>query len=340
MTSSIPKTCTAIVLEEANAPWKFKEVTVPEPQEGEILIKTEACGVCHSDVFLQEGRWGTFPRIPGHEVIGSVVAVGPGVKKWKVGDRAGGPWHGGHDMTCGNCDRGLYQMCENELINGITRDGGYSEYCTLRTEAAVRIPEGVDAAEYAPLLCAGVTVFNGLRQMKKGPGSVVAIQGLGGLGHLAVQYAANMGFRTVVLSTSAAKKDFAHELGATDYIDSSQKDAAKALQEMGGADMIAITAPNPKIMGPLVAGLAPTGTLLILAPVGEVPIDTTSLILKCLSVRGWNSGHALDSEDTIRFSQVKGVKCMIERFPFAQAEEAIKKMQENKVRFRGVLVFD
>ncbi|KAF2000812.1 alcohol dehydrogenase [Amniculicola lignicola CBS 123094] len=341
MTRNYPETCKAVVIEKAGAPWAFKQVPVNEPKHGEILIKVHACGVCHSDNFLQQGNFGdVFPRIPGHEVIGSVVAVGPDEKKWKLGDKVGGPWHGGHDGLCKACNRGLYQICDNEVVNGVSRDGGYAEYCTLRTEAVVRIPKDADPAEYAPLLCAGVTVFNGIRKMNIVPGDTVAIQGLGGLGHLAIQYARKLGYRTVALSSSASKKDFAFELGATDYIDTSKEDAAEALQRMGGAALIVLTAPNPKIMGPLVKGCAPLGKVLVLAPVGEIPVDTVTMVIKGISVHGWPSGHALDSEEAIAFAEHQNIKCMVEKFPFDKVQEAVEHMTSGKVRFRSVLVMD
>ncbi|KAF2748819.1 alcohol dehydrogenase [Sporormia fimetaria CBS 119925] len=343
MSPQIPKTCRAVVIEGPNAPWAIKEVPVKDPQPGEVLIKVAACGVCHSDVFLQQGAFGpmaSFPRVPGHEVIGTVVRIGEGVKQWKEGDKVGGPWHGSHDGTCKACNRGNFQMCENETVNGVNRDGGYAEYCTLRAEAAVRIPPEADPVEYAPLLCAGVTVFNGIRKMQITPGDIVAVQGLGGLGHLAVQYARKMGYRTVAVSSSDAKKDFAFKLGANDYIDTSKEDAAEALQKMGGAALVVITAPNPKVVGPMVKACAPVGKVLILAPVGEVPVDTVTLITKGVSVHGWPAGHALDSEEAIDFAEHQGVKCMVEKFPFEKVEEAVKHMESGKVRFRSVLVME
>ncbi|KAH7092128.1 alcohol dehydrogenase [Paraphoma chrysanthemicola] len=341
MAPSIPKTARAVVIEKPGAPWAIKEVPVNLPQQGEILIKVHACGVCHSDSFTQQGAFGdVFPRTPGHEVIGTVVAIGEGEKKWAIGDKVGGPWHGGHDGTCKSCNRGLFQVCNNEAINGVSRDGGYAEYCNLRTEAVVRIPQDADPAEYAPLLCAGVTVFNGIRKMNIIPGDIVAVQGLGGLGHLAVQYARKMGYRTVALSTSSNKKDFATQLGATDFIDTSKENAAEALQKMGGASLIVVTAPNPQVLGPLVNGLGPLGKLLMLAPVGEVPVNTVPLIMKGASVHGWPSGHALDSEEAIDFAQTQGIKCLIEKFPLDKVEDAVKHMESGKVRFRSVLVMD
>ncbi|KAH7555605.1 hypothetical protein BM1_07228 [Bipolaris maydis] len=342
MPSDIPTSCRAVVIEKVGAPWSIKSVPVSSPKPGEVLVKVQVCGICHSDVFLQQGHLGdhVFPRIPGHEVIGKVVAVGEGEKKWKVGDRIGGGWHGGHDGVCKACNRGLFQICEKQEINGVSKDGGYAEYCTLRSEAAVRIPADADAAEYAPLLCAGVTVFNGIRKMNIQQGDTVVIQGLGGLGHLALQYSRKMGYRTVALSSSSDKKDFAFQLGATDYIDTSKESAAEGLQKMGGASLIVVTAPNPQIIGPLVNGLGPLGKMLVLAPVGDVPINTVSLVLGGRSVHGWPSGHALDSEEAIDFAERQGVKCMIEKFPFDKAEDAVKHMESGKVRFRSVIVMD
>lgn len=277
----------------------------------------------------------------GHEFVGTVVAVPPSEKKWKVGDRVGGPWHGGHDHTCKSCNRGQFQMCDNKTVNGVFREGGYGEYATLRTEAAVRIPEDADPAEVAPLLCAGVTVFNGIRNVPHlQAGDTVAIQGLGGLGHLAVQYARKMGYRTVALSRGTDKKDFATKLGATDYIDTAAHDAGEALQKMGGAGLIVVTAPNPDAISPLVNGLSPRGTLLILAPVGPVSVNTVPMVLNALSVAGWPSGHALDSEEAIAFAHTHGVKCMIEKFPMSKVNEALDHMLSGKVRFRGVLTMD
>ncbi|KAH7042764.1 chaperonin 10-like protein [Macrophomina phaseolina] len=346
MSPSLPKTYKAAVIEQNNAPLTIKDLPLKEPQDGQILVKVKACGVCHSDEIVRAGMMGTpyvarpLPIVPGHEVIGEVVALGPREKKWKVGDSVGGPWHGGHDGVCRQCNRGLFQMCDNEAINGVTQDGGYAEYVLLRSEAAVRIPQGIDAVEAAPLLCAGVTVFNAIRQVKVLAGGTVAIQGLGGLGHLALQYSRKMGYRTVALSRDATKKDFATKLGATDYIDSSQQNTAEALQKIGGADLIVVTAPNPEIMGDLINGCAAGGTVIILAPVGEIKVNTIPMIGKGISVRGWPSGHALDAEEAIAFAQTHGVHCMVEKFPLSQANEAFEHMLSGKVRFRAVLTME
>ncbi|KAI9859830.1 MAG: hypothetical protein M1824_003610 [Vezdaea acicularis] len=338
---AIPKTCKAAVFESANTPLVIKDVPVHEPKRGEVLVKVLACGVCRSDADAATGAFGnSFPLIPGHEAVGDVVAVGEGETKFKIGDRVGAPWHGGHDGTCKRCNRGLFQICENEAVNGVTRDGGYSEYVLLRTEAVVRVPKELDPAATAPLLCAGVTVFNGMRQMRITPGGIVAIQGLGGLGHLALQYANKMGYEVVALSSSASKADFAKKLGASHYVDGSKEDAVAKLKSMGGADMIVCTAPSPQIIGPLTAGLAPGGKLLILSPCGDVSINTLSLILPGTSVNGWPSGHALDSEEAIEFAQIKDVNCMIEKFPLKDAQKAFEHMTSGKARFRAVIVME
>jgi len=306
-----------------------------------VLVKVLAVGVCHSDAVVQVAGFGNgFPIIPGHEAIGNVVAVPEGEKRWKIGDRVGGPWHGGHDGTCKACQRGLFQMCSNEAINGVTRDGGYAEYVTLRSEAVVRIPKEADPAAFAPLLCAGVTVFNSLRQQKILPGEIVGVQGLGGLGHLALQYTSKMGYKTVAISSSSSKEKFARELGAHTYIDGSKVDPGEALQKMGGAACIILTAPNAELIPKLLNGLGPLGKLLILAAAGPTEINTASMIQKGLSIVAWPSGHALDSEEAVDFAMTHGVNCMIEKFSLDDANEAMKHMLSGKVRFRAVITMD
>lgn len=338
---NLPKSYTAAVFESKGAPLTLKDVQLKLPGYGEVLVKVIATGVCHSDVMVQEGLLGnSFPIVPGHEVIGEVAAVPEGEKKWKLGDRVGGPWHGGHDNTCKNCNRGDFQMCENGAVNGVTMNGGYAEYVLLRTEAVVRVPDGVDPVEYCPILCAGITVFNSMRKLKITSGEIVAIQGLGGLGHLAVQYANKMGYRTVALSSGDSKRQFAKELGAHDYIDSSKEDVSKTLQAMGGAACIVATAPNPKAIGPLVHGLGPNGHLLVLSPCGNIEVDTIALVQYGVSVSGYPSGHALDSEEALSFAQLHGVKCLVEPFPLKDAQKAYDHMKSGNVRFRSVLVMD
>lgn len=339
--SSLPATYKAVVIKAAKAPFTIEEVPLRPPTSGEVLVKVLACGVCFSDVGIAHGEFGdVFPRIPGHELVGEVAALGPDVKGFTVGQRVGGPWHGGHDGSCRQCKRGRFQMCENELVNGFTKDGGFGEYAHLRAEAVVNVPADMDAAEVAPLLCAGVTVFNGIRKMNVQHGGLVAVQGLGGLGHLAVQYASKMGYEVVALSSGDDKEAFAKQLGAHHYVNTKTKDAAEELQKLGGADIIVQTAPNPAVVGPLINGLGPCGRLLSLAPVGPIEVNTVPLILKGLGVEGWPSGHAIDSEDAIAFAKNHGVKCMIEKYPFADVQKAVDDLLAGKPRFRNVLVFE
>lgn len=229
-------------------------------------------------------------------------------------------------------------MCDNQAINGVSIDGGYAEYVLLREEATARVPKELDVAEVAPLLCAGVTVFNGIRKMQIEQGNLVAVQGIGGLGHLAIQYASKMGYRVVVISSGPAKKDFAHQLGATDYIDSSAEDPIRQLKKLGGAALVVATAPSSKAISPLIGGLQPAGKILLLGIAGNVEFDSVPMIQKGLSVYGWPSGHALDCEEAIEFAQVHGVKCLVERFPMKEATEATARMTSGKVRFRSVLL--
>lgn len=336
---SLPKTYKAVVLGKAGAPFKLQDVELKHPGPGQVLVKVLACGVCFSDVGTAEGHMGdVFPVTPGHEIVGNVVEVGEGVKDMAIGLRVGGPWHGGHDGHCRQCQRGQFQMCDNEAVNGVSQDGGFAEYVLLRAEAVVRVPKELDPADAAPLLCAGVTVFNGMRKMHVEQGALVAVQGLGGLGHLAVQYANKMGYEVAVLSSGDDKAKFAKGLGAHHYINTKTSDAAAELTKLGGAAIIVQTAPNPKVVGALVAGLAPGGKLLSLAPVGEVPVDTVALVLKGRSVHGWPSGHALDCEEAIRFAQKHDVRCMVTKYSLADVQKAVDDLKAGKPRFRNVLV--
>jgi D-arabinose 1-dehydrogenase-like Zn-dependent alcohol dehydrogenase len=277
------------------------------------------------------------PRIPGHEVAGTVDAVGEGVSAWKVGDRVGVGWHGGHCFECDPCRRGWFINCEKAKITGISFDGGYAEYTVVPSEAAARIPDDLEAVEAGPLLCAGITTYNSLRNAGALPGDTVAVLGIGGLGHLAVQYASRMGFRTVALSRGRDKEALARELGAHEYIDTNDANAAEALQALGGADLVLATAPSTKAIESTVDGLKYRGKLLIVA----APYDSLSIsafgLLTGKTVTGWPSGTAIDSEDTMRFSVLAGVRPRTEVFDLAQAEEALAKVMENTVRFRAVL---
>lgn len=330
----------ALQVSKAGGAFELVEREIPSPGPGQIRIQVEACGVCHSDAIVKFGvfPWIRYPRVPGHEIAGRVDAVGSGVTAWKEGDRVGVGWHGGHCFTCTACRKGLFINCVNEKITGITHDGGYAEYTVVPAESAARIPDKLDAAEAGPLLCAGVTTYNALRNSGARPGDTVAVQGIGGLGHLGVQYAARMGFRTVALSRGADKEALARQLGAHDYVDTQVVSTAEGLQKLGGADLILATAPNAEAIAGAVDGLKPRGKLLIVAAAGE-PVTINSLnLLSGRSIAGWPSGSAIDSEETMNFSALSGVKPRIETFRFEEAEAAFGKMMKNQVRFRAVLV--
>ncbi|MEO8798669.1 MAG: alcohol dehydrogenase [Polyangiaceae bacterium] len=329
----------AVIVKEAGKPFELVEKEVPEPARAEVRVKVEACGVCHSDAFVRGGHYPglTLPRTPGHEIAGVVDAVGSDVKTFKKGDRVGVGWHGGHCFTCDACRRGNFINCKNGKVTGMSFDGGWAEFSVVPAEALARMPEGLDAALAGPLLCAGLTTFNALRNSGARPGDTVAVQGIGGLGHLGIQYAAKMGFRTVALSHGADKEKLARELGAHEYIDTSKGKASDALQKLGGADVILATAPHGEAIASVVNGLSPRGTLLIVAAAPEpVPVSAVSL-LSGRRIQGWPSGSSIDSEDTLKFSKLHDVKPMTEVFPLERAEEAFQKMLQNKVRFRAVL---
>ncbi|KAM0205308.1 hypothetical protein ACHAPQ_011303 [Fusarium lateritium] len=336
--SSLPTTYKAWQVQKAGEPLSLETFQLTQPGPGEVLVKVLACGVCHSDVGMQKGEFGpVHPRVPGHELVGDVVAVGEGVTKYSGGERVGGAWHGGHDSTCHACKLGQFQSCEIGIINGVTRNGGYAEFCLLREEAVVQVPMDLDPAEAAPLLCAGVTVFNGIRKMEIAQGSLVAIQGLGGLGHLAVQFAKKMGYRVAAISSGSSKKDFAFQLGADHYVDVTVDDPVEKLKELGGAALIVATAPNSKAISVLTGGLMIRGKLLVLAPVGNIEINSLHLIGGGCSVHGWPSGHALDAEEAIQFTKDHDIKCLIEKFKMEDAPKAVEYMMANQVRFRSVL---
>ncbi|MGH7787958.1 MAG: alcohol dehydrogenase catalytic domain-containing protein [Candidatus Binatia bacterium] len=330
----------AMVVKAAKGPLVAEERALPVPGADAVRIRVHACGVCHSDLFTTDGLWPglALPRIAGHEVAGVIDAVGAGVTRLAVGDRVGVGWHGGHDGTCRNCLRGKFIHCEHAAITGITTDGGYAEYMTAPAVAVARIPDGMDFAAAAPLMCAGVTTFNALRRSAARPGDLVAVHGLGGLGHLGVQYARAMGFETVAIARGAGKEAFAAQLGAHHYIDSEHADVAAALQKLGGAQAILATAPSGKAMGPLVAGLGVEGALLIVAaPFDPLQVAAAELIGGDRRVQGWASGTAADSSEAMTFAQQSGVRAMIEPFPLAQAQAALEHMTSGKVRFRAVL---
>ena len=330
----------AAQIQEKRGDFVLVDIEKPTPKENEVLIRVEACGICHSDAFVKDGAFPgiQYPRVPGHEVVGIVEEVGQQVKLWKKGQRVGVGWHGGHCFQCDFCRRGDFINCEYAQVSGISYDGGYAEFMCAPQEAVAAIPDELSSAEAAPLLCAGITVFNALRNSGIRPGDIVAVQGIGGLGHLAIPYAAKMGMRTVAISTSNSKKDMAKELGAQHFINTEESDPVKTLKEMGGAKLILTTAPNSKAITAVIGGLGKDGKLLVVAATGEpVEVSPMELLMGRKSITGWPSGTAKDSEDTLNFSALTGTVPMIEEFPLEDVEKAYDRMINNKARFRVVL---
>jgi D-arabinose 1-dehydrogenase-like Zn-dependent alcohol dehydrogenase len=316
------------------------ERDIPQPGRGQVRIKVEACGICHSDVLVKEGLWPglQYPRVPGHEIAGRIDAVGADVTNWQPGQRVGVGWHGGHCFVCEFCRRGDFVLCRNEKITALHFDGGYAEYMVAPAEAVAAMPDDLAAAEAAPLMCAGITVFNSLRNAGAGAGDLVAVQGVGGLGHLGIQYARQMGFRPVAIGRGQDKEALARKLGASIYVDTATGSPAEALQKLGGARVILATAPDNKAMASLIDGLAPGGTLLIVGVSPEpMTIGTFPLILGRRAIQGWPSGTAMDSQDTLAFSAQTGVRPMIERYPLEKAAEGYEQMMSGRARFRVVL---
>jgi D-arabinose 1-dehydrogenase-like Zn-dependent alcohol dehydrogenase len=332
----------AVQISKPGGNFEVVERPTPEPGRGQVRIKVEACGICHSDALVKEGHWPgiQYPRVPGHEIAGRIDAVGPDVTLWKPGQRVGVGWHGGHCFQCEPCRRGDFVNCVNERITAIHFDGGYQEYMLAPAEAVALIPDDLPAAEAAPLLCAGITVYNALRNSGARGGNLVAVQGIGGLGHLGIQYARQMGFRTVAIGRGGDKQPLAKKLGAHEYLDTNVAAPADALQKMGGADVILATAPDSKSMSALVDGLGPNGTLMIVgAAFDSLTVTPLQLIGGRKSIRGWASGTAKDSQDTLEFSSLSGVRPMIERYPLEKAAGAYNQMITGKARFRVVLTF-
>ena len=320
--------------------WELVERDIPEPESGEVRVKVEACGICHSDVLVKDGLWPglRYPAVPGHEVAGRIDALGGGVAEWKSGQRVGVGWHGGHCFHCEQCRRGDFAMCLNRKITGIDFDGGYAEYIVAPATALAAIPDDLPAEEAGPFMCAGVTVFNALRNSGARAGDVVAVHGIGGLGHLGVQYARQMGFVTVAVGRGKDKEALARKLGAHHYIDSGAGDAAAALQKLGGARVILATAPNAQAISAIVDGLSVNGNLLVPAAPGEpLTVNAVTLLMGRKSVSGWYSGTARDSQDTLEFSALSGVHPMIEKYPLSRVAEAYEQMHSGKARFRAVL---
>jgi D-arabinose 1-dehydrogenase-like Zn-dependent alcohol dehydrogenase len=333
------QTMKAVQVGKAGGNLESVERPVPEPGPKQVRIKVEACGVCHSDQWVKDGLWPgiTYPRVPGHEVVGRIDAIGSGVTAWQSGQRVGVGWHGGHCFECDSCRRGDFLNCAKFHISGISSDGGYAQYMLARQEALARFPTGLDSVAAAPLLCAGITTFNALRHSGARPGDRVAVQGIGGLGHLGVQFAARMGFTTIALSSGKDKEELARKLGATIYIDAARADTVAELQKLGGAHVILATAPNAKAMSSVIDGLMPRGKLLIVGAAFEPMAVVPAGLLSGKSIAGWPSGTARDSEDALNFSLQTGVRPMIETFPLARAAEAYDHMIKGKPRFRVVL---
>jgi D-arabinose 1-dehydrogenase-like Zn-dependent alcohol dehydrogenase len=324
----------------AGGPFEIVERPIPEPGAGTVRVKIQACGVCHSDSITKEGLFPgiPYPRVPGHEVVGVVDAVGPGVVEWKGGERVGLGWNGGYCGYCNNCRKGNFFACQTSTwITGITADGGYADYTIARKEALARMPEELSAAEAAPLMCAGVTTFNCLRNSGARAGETVAVLGLGGLGHLGVQYAAKMGFKTVAIARGKDKEPLAKTLGAWRYIDSQTQDPAAELQKLGGAKVILETVTAGDAMAAAVGGLGPNGTMMIVGAAPSLTVSPIQLITACTSIQGWYSGMSIDSEETLAFSVLSGVRSMNEVFPLERVAEAYDRMMSGKARFRVVM---
>jgi D-arabinose 1-dehydrogenase-like Zn-dependent alcohol dehydrogenase len=320
--------------------FEIVEREIPKPGAGHVLVKVQACGVCHSDVLTKEGAWPgiQYPRVPGHEVAGIIHELGDGVSSWKKGQRVGVGWHGGQDNTCPSCRRGDFRNCQNLKIPGISYDGGYQQYMVAPVEALAAIPESLSDVEAAPLLCAGITTYNALRHSGALPGDLVAVQGIGGLGHLGIQFGNKFGYKVAAIGRGSENAALAKKLGASVYIDSKATNAAEALQKLGGAQVILATAPNSKAMSELINGLGPNGKLVVIgATFDPIEVAPIQLISGCRTIQGWAAGTPADSEDTLRFAELSGVRPMIETYPLEKAGEAYARMMSGDAQFRVVL---
>ena len=329
----------AVQISKADGAFEPVEREIPEPAQNQVRIKIEACGICHSDAFVKSGGYPglKLPRVPGHELAGRIDAVGSKAGNWKTGDRVGVGWHGGHCFVCNACRHGQFLNCEKGQVTGISYDGGYAEYVVVPHEAVARIPDKLDAINAGPLLCAGITTYNSMRNSGARAGDTVAVQGIGGLGHLGIQFARQMGFRTVAISRGADKEALARELGAHEYIDTQKVPAAEGLQKLGGADLVLATAPNNEAITSTIEGLKPRGKLLLVAAPFEPMRVSAFPLLSGKTIAGWPSGSSIDSEETMSFSALSGVRPRVETFKLEQADQAFAKVMENRVRFRAVL---
>lgn len=334
---------TAVHVTRPGAPFEIVKRSIPEPAPDQVRIKVQACGVCHSDAFVKEGHWPglEYPRVTGHEIAGIIDGVGPHVTAWRKGQYVGVGWHGGHCGLCVACRCGDFIACERLQVTGFHADGGYAQYMIARADTLALIPDMISPAEAAPLLCAGITTFNSLRHSGAVAGDLVAVQGLGGLGHLGIQFALKMGFRTVAIGRGKDKEQLAKDLGAHHYLDTDRVNVAEELTKQGGASVILATAPNGKAMSSLIDALGVDGTLLVVgASADPITVTPIQLIGKRRSIQGWPSGTARDSEETLNFCALTGVRPMVERFPLEQAGVAYDRMISGKARFRAVLTMN
>src|SRR5262245_6059908 len=333
----------AVQIRSPGGPFEVVKREIPVPGANQVRIRVQACGICHSDMFVKEGHWPglQYPRVTGHEVAGVIDEVGPGVTLWKKGQRVGVGWHGGHDGQCDSCRRGDFMGCRNFQVTGFQADGGYAQYMIARSEAVAAIPDGLSPPEAAPLLCAGVTTYNALRNAGLRSGDLVAVQGIGGLGHLGIQFASKMGCHTMAIGRGQDKEALALKLGAVQYLDTAAVNVAKELTSLGGASVILATAPDSKAMSALVDGLGLDGQLLVVgASTDPMSVTPVQLIMARRSIRGWPSGTARDSEDTLNFCALTGIRPMIETLPLEQAAAGYERMMSGKARFRVVLTMN
>ncbi|WP_028080270.1 alcohol dehydrogenase [Solimonas soli] len=330
----------AIQIPRAGGAFELVERDMPVPKAGEVRVRVQACGICHSDVFAKEGLFPgiAYPIVPGHEVVGLIDAVGPDVTNWTVGRRVGIGWHGGHCGACPQCRGGDFILCDNGAVPGLTYDGGYADYMVAPVEALAAVPESLSSVEAAPLLCAGITTFNSLVHSGAQPGDRVAILGLGGLGHLGVQFAAKMGYEVIAIARGSDKAAFAKQLGARHYIDATLGNVSETLNHLGGAKVVLSTVVDADAMSATIDGLSKNGTLLVVGASAEpIKVSPFQLIMGRKAIKGWPSGTARDSEATMDFSALSGVRALIERYPLDRAAEAYERMMSGGARFRVVL---
>jgi len=330
----------AVQVSSPGAPFEIVERGIPQPGPREVRVNVQACGLCHSDSLTKEGHFPgvTYPRVPGHEIAGVIDAVGSEVLQWKVGQRVGVGWLGSYCGHCESCRRGSFITCANQRVTGITIDGGYQDYMLVPFEGLALIPDGITPVDAGPLMCAGISTFNALRNSGARGGDTVAVLGIGGLGHLAVQFASKMGFHTIAIARGTDKEPLARQLGARRYIDSTAGDPAAELQQLGGAKIIIATATSAQAMAATIGGLSVDGRLVVLgADFTPMALNTGALIGKRIGMYGWPSGSSIDSEDTMKFAAMTGVRPLTETFPLEKAQEAYERMMSNSARFRVVL---